>query len=149
MQGINYFDICKYLFCNTEFSILSLPSQTNKMSLLVKLYDFVLSMRRSGTSSFIKKIASENDVYILVATIEEKKEFGKNAISFGELDKMKGKPPKPILIDNHAMLVGCNDLFTERQKLREQIKDRNELIEGIKNSIDIFERKHGKFNLNG
>lgn len=53
--------------------------------ILRQLGIFVLSFRRSGTSSLIKKIASEHDIIVIVAKAEQKEEFGKYAYSLSEL----------------------------------------------------------------
>jgi len=76
--------------------------------ILQRVLGFLLSQRQSGTTTFIQKIAKENDVYVIVRQAEEKTYFDKscrkNVYSLGELapEKIDGWDKKPILIDNGA-----------------------------------------------
>ena len=67
---------------------------------LRNLFEFTVGLRRSGTTTLIKKVAEQNDVWVIVPNQEHKKLFGDYALSLHELDKMQGSKPKPILLDN-------------------------------------------------
>lgn len=104
-----------------------------------------MSNRRKGTSTLIKEMAGLNDVWILVATTEQKRDFGENAISLTELENFKGKESKPILVDNYAMLRLSEEAFQEINRLKDKIKVRDELITDVKRLMDRFEAQYGKF----
>lgn len=71
--------------------------------ILRNLSGFLLSMRGSGTTTLIKKVAIENDVYVLVPYEQMGQEFGDHAITFNRLGKARGLKPKPILTDNYTL----------------------------------------------
>ena len=115
--------------------------------LLRNLSEFFISMRGSGTTTLIKKVASENDVYVLVPNEQMAKEFGENAITFEGLDKVRGLKPKPILLDNYTLRQLSELSLNEYNDLDSKIKTRNMLLRDIKHLIDIFERVNGKLEL--
>ena len=118
--------------------------KSNIRKLFFNLFSFVTDLRRSGTTTLIKKVASENDVWVLVPNQESKKEFGEGAITFYELDKMKGCEPKPILLDNYTLLKLSELSLNEYERLDFSIKERNRLVRNIKREIEEFERHYGK-----
>ena len=116
----------------------------NIRKLLSNLYSFVTDLRRSGTTTLIKKVASENDVWVLVPNQQMKKEFGESGVTFDELDRMKGCKPKPILLDNYTLLQLSELSLNEYERLDSMIKKRNRLIRTIRDEINLFERENGK-----
>ena len=114
----------------------------NIRKVLSNIYDFFVSSRRSGTTTLIKKIASENDVWVLVLNQEHKKEFGEKAISIEYLKDTKGRNPKPILIDNHTLIKLAEYSIIEIQSLDLEIEKRNKFIRKISDDIEEFERKN-------
>lgn len=101
------------------------------------IINFMQNYRRSGTSTLIKKVAAENDCWIVVAKSEEKEEFGENAISLSELPKM-GLLAKPILIDNHALLVIGETGLKTIQNLEAEIEQKDKFISDIEFLFDEF-----------
>lgn len=112
---------------------------------LLYLAAFVANQRGSGTTTLIKKIASENDVWVLVYDQKQKKQFGDSAITLGELANMDGYNSKPILIDNHALLELASTSDEEFKRLDSLIERRNKLIKTIRDEIDKFEQTGGKY----
>jgi hypothetical protein len=117
------------------------------------LHDFnlwVLGLRRSGTSSLLERIAKKEDVYILVPTEKEKRDpkWNGKALSFEDLRK-DGLKPKPILLDNHAMLEFSETAYRYAHKLEGELKDRNKLLIRIKADIANFETMHTSVNGSG
>ncbi len=106
------------------------------------LYAFMQTIRRSGTTTLLKDIALRNDVYILVPDEESKKEFGDNAITFNELYFYDSLKSKPILLDNYTLIKLTELTNNEFDKLDLKIKNYKDLVESIKDSIDLFERKN-------
>ncbi len=92
----------------------------------------------------LKKIAAENDVWVLVINSEAKKEFGENAITPFEANKLIGLKPKPILVDNATLMKLSELSLSEFENLGLAIKKRNELVWHIKEAINKFERNNGE-----
>ena len=116
----------------------------NIRKLLSNLFSFVTDLRRSGTTTLIQKVASENDVWVLVPNQQMKKEFGKSGVTFDELGRMKGCKAKPILLDNYTLLQLSELSLNEYERLDLMIKKRNRLIRTIRDEIRLFERKNGR-----
>lgn len=114
----------------------------NIKKLLLNLYSFTADLRRSGTTTLIQKVASENDVWVLVPNQQMKKEFGESGVTFEELDRMKGYKPKPILLDNYTLLQLSELSLKEYERLDSAIKKRDKLIRTIRNEINLFEREN-------
>jgi hypothetical protein len=116
------------------------------MKLLHDFYTWVLGLRRSGTSSLLEKIAKSNDVYILVPTEEEKSDpkWNGKALSFNDL-KRGGIKPKPILLDNHAMLKFSELAYQYSKELEGKLSDRNGLLAKIKSDLLSFENRNEPF----
>lgn len=115
---------------------------------LEKIISFFRSQRATGTTTLIKKIAKDNDVWLLMPTAASKGNFKdiKNVLSLS--DNLDGLPPKPILVDNHTMLfiaemtVGTIDTLTsslheEKQKSRNQ----QVLIDNLNQQIKVLESR--------
>jgi len=111
---------------------------------LKNLFEFTVGLRRSGTTTLIKKVAEQNDVWVIVPNQETKKMFGDYALSISELDKMKGCKVKPILLDNSTIMQLCELSLDEMNNLNLAIKKRNKLIRTIRDEISNFERDNGK-----
>ena len=116
----------------------------NIRKLLSNLFSFVTDLRRSGTSTLIQKVASENDVWVLVPNQQMKEKFGESGVTFDELDRMKGCKSKPILLDNHSLLQLSELSLNEYERLDLMIKKRNRLIRTIRDEIRLFERENGQ-----
>lgn len=116
------------------------------MKLIRDFHMWVLGLRRSGTTTLLEKIAKEYDVYILVPSSEEKKDpkWNGKAISFDDL-KNDGVEPKPLFLDNHAMLKFSELAYNYSQKLEKELKDRNGLLQKIKTDLINFEDKNAPF----
>lgn len=111
---------------------------------LKNLLGFTVGLRRSGTTTLIKKVAEQNDVWVIVPNQEQKKLFGDYALSLHELDKMQGSKPKPILLDNSTIMRLTEMSIEEMENLDLAIKKRNKLIRTIRDEISNFERSNGK-----
>lgn len=111
---------------------------------LKNLLRFTVGLRRSGTTTLIKKVAEQNDVWVIVPNQEQKKLFGDYALSLHELDKMQGCKPKPILLDNSTIMRLTEMSIEEMENLDLAIKKRNKLIRTIRDEISNFERDDGK-----
>lgn len=114
------------------------------MSVFADIFQFFASNRRTGSSTLIKEIADKNDVYVLVANIDQEKYFGKKGISMTNLKQVQGKQAKPILVDNYTMLQLSQDAYTKINQLSDKIKERDRMILAIKNTIAEFEHEHGE-----
>lgn len=106
------------------------------------LFSFVTSLRRSGTTSLIKRVAAENDVWVLVPDMLTKQEFGESGITLQDLDKLHGHSQKPILVDNYTLIKLSELTMNEFENLELKIKERNNLIRKIRDDIMLFERKN-------
>lgn len=103
--------------------------------ILNNLLSFLLSNRQTGTTSFLEKIATENNVWVIVARHKEKPKFNGKALAIDELNHVRGLDRRPILIDNHTMLCILEDINSDYNNLLIKY-DRNEkLIEEITKSI--------------
>ena len=114
----------------------------NIKKLMNDVYVFFNSMRRSGTTSLLQKIAAENDVWVLVPTEVEKREFGEKAITFHEISRMGGKVKKPILVDNYTLLNLSGEAAREFTALETMIARRDKLIKTIRDEIALFDRSN-------
>lgn len=110
--------------------------------ILQAIYRTVFEARRMGTSTMLKKLASENDVYILVPNGKCKEMFGDSAITFGELIKNGGlgRSPKPLLLDNFTLLELTRETFDEIARLEGEVVRRDQLIHTISRAISNFEK---------
>jgi hypothetical protein len=83
------------------------------------VFNFVLSQRRSGTTTLVKKIADENDVWVLVPNMSDGLQFKKgSAISVHQLcDNSDGTEGKPILVDNATLLKLIGAAARQEEKL--------------------------------
>lgn len=116
------------------------------MRLLHDFYTWVLSLRRSGTSSLLERIAKTEDVYVLVPTADEKKDkkWKGKALCFEDL-KRTGLKPKPILIDNHFMIELADRAYKYQLELESKVQVRNSLLYQIKANLLQFEKRNGNF----
>lgn len=112
--------------------------------LLSNLVAFATDLRRSGTTTLIKKVASENDVWVLVPNEKMKKEFGESGVTVEELERMEGYKQKPILLDNYTFLQLSELSLKEYERLDLMIKKRNRLIRTIRDEIRLLEKENGK-----
>jgi hypothetical protein len=112
-------------------------------NLIKNLYSFFLKNRRSGTTTLIQKIASKYDVYVIVPNSQSKENFGKSGITFNDLstDKFNGLEPKPILVDNHTMLEILNYFDDRINELKNEINDRDILLNSIRESFIMFDSR--------
>ncbi|NBR14936.1 MAG: hypothetical protein EBU01_10225 [Crocinitomicaceae bacterium] len=108
--------------------------------LLRLVCDFFISQRASGTTTLLKSVAANNDVWVLVPNAEMKSEFGSQGVSFDDLERMQGKAKKPILVDNYTMLKLCDDFNINITELEQLVKDRDVLINSIDHLIHEFQR---------
>lgn len=67
------------------------------------------SNRNTGTTTILQNTANTKDVFVVVSSKKEAKEFGKGAISMTDLGDVHGHTMRPVFMDNHAMM----DLLTE------------------------------------
>ncbi len=108
--------------------------------LLRNICEFFLSQRQSGTTTLLKSVAANNDVWVLVPNAEMKREFGAQGISFDDLERMDRKAKKPILIDNYTMLKVCDEFKINIKELETLVMDRDKLINSVEHLIVEFRR---------
>ncbi len=101
------------------------------------VFNFILSQRRSGTTTLIKKIADENDVWVLVQNMADGLQFKRgSAISIHQLigssDGMEGKP---ILVDN-ATLLRLMDVAAKQESKLLAMK---EFMDRFRKDMEIME----------
>lgn len=116
------------------------------MKILQEFYQWVHSLRRSGTSTLLQKIAEKEDVYVLVGSEKEKNDpkWGGKALSFDDL-KRSSLPPKPILVDNYFMLEIAERAYRHQTKIETELAARNVFLHRIKYELESFENKWGNF----
>lgn len=110
------------------------------------LLGFILKNRRSGTTTLIKKIASENDCYVVVRfqqeIISEYNDIKDKCITLEQLFDTNGLPQKPILFETQAI-----------KHLLELTKEKFEIItkENFKRDLTLKKIKESiiEFELNG
>jgi len=110
--------------------------------------NFILKNRRSGTTTLIKKIAAENDCYVVVRFQQEIKsqyrEIKDKCITLEQLFNFDGFPTKPILFESQAIKEMC-ELAKERfEVVRNQNFKRDVLLKKIKQSLMEFELSEDK-----
>ena len=115
--------------------------------LLRLVCDFFISQRQGGTTTLLKKVAANNDVWVLIPNAEMKSEFGSQGVSFDDLERMQGKAKKPILIDNYTMLKLCDDFNINIKELEHSIKERDVLINSIDHLVHEFQRNKPQYYL--
>lgn len=112
------------------------------MKYVYYVLNFILKNRRSGTTTLIKKIAAENDCYIVVRFHQEIKyyeEVKDKCITLEQLFNFDGLPTKPILFESQAIKELC-ELAKERfEVVRNQNFKRDVLLQKIKQSLVEFE----------
>ena len=107
------------------------------------VFNFVLSQRRSGTTTLIKKIADENDVWVLVPNMSDSLQFKKgSAISVHQLcGSSDGLEGRPILVDNATLLR----LIGAAAKQEEKLLAMESVIAEFKRSIAIVDKMDADF----
>jgi hypothetical protein len=93
------------------------------LDILKNTFDFMSRMRRSGTTTLLRKISDEMEAWVLVPYEEDKKEFFDSALSFEDLNGGCGREPKPILVDNYTMMKLLSMAITEIEVRDAQIND--------------------------
>lgn len=106
---------------------------------LQKILQHLIDNRQVGTTTLIRKVAKENDIYVLVRQTEERIDFDKsvrkNVITPETLYKIKEGKEKPILIDNgilHELLV---DTLLKIGEQEEIINKKNRALKEIKEFV--------------
>lgn len=95
------------------------------MDIISELKDFMIRQRHSGTTTLVKKIVEDNDVWVLVAKDEDRREFNsKKAIPITQLEYYRPADKKPIIFDNHAIFR----LIEIADKQREDILEENKTL---------------------
>lgn len=113
--------------------------------LLRNVYDFFIRQRQGGTTTLLKKVAAENDVWILVPNAQMKEEFGPQAIDFYDLAYMMGKDKKPILVDNYTMIRLCEEFHLNMLELQNSIHEKSILLDNIEQLIQDHRHKRSLF----
>jgi len=112
----------------------------NILAIFSRVESFLHSMRHSGTTSLLKKIAAENDVWVLVADEEHAREFGDKGVTISKVQL--GVDKKPILFDNYTILRLTGLAQDELMNLTEQVRRREDLIFDIETKIKSFRYKN-------
>lgn len=90
--------------------------------MLSYLATFITHLSNSGTTSLLKNVASVKDVYVLTHNEQMKKEFGKSGVSLDAIHNALGSTPKPILVDNYAILQISEKAISEIERLEQEIE---------------------------
>ena len=106
------------------------------IALFTHLRAFLGSMRKTGTTTLLKKIAEENDVWVLVANSEQAKEFGDKAMTISDLKL--GVERKPILFDPYSVEYLSGVAQDEIMDLLEKIRRRDDLISDVDARISAY-----------
>jgi len=113
------------------------------MKYVYYVLNFILKNRRSGTTTLIKKIAAENDCYVVVRFQREIKheyeDIKDKCITLEQLFNFDGLPTKPILFESQAIKELC-ELAKERfEVVKNQNFKRDALLQKINQSLVEFE----------
>lgn len=113
------------------------------MRFIYHVLGFILKNRRGGTTTLIKKIAAENDCYVVVRFHDEIKheyrDIKEKCLTLEQLLNFDGLPAKPILFETQAIKEMC-ELAKERfEVVRNQNFKRDVLLQKIKQSLVDFE----------
>ena len=129
-----------FIFLLYTFVEIKTESKMKASVLASGLLFYLERSRRIGTTTLLKKIASENSVIVLVPFEQDKKEFGESAVSFDELcrDSILLEERKPLLIDNRSLILFCRSFIEELRSAYREKNERDALIASIENSIEKF-----------
>ncbi len=99
--------------------------------------------RQSGTTSLIKKIASENDVYVLVSNKEEASIYGHKAVPIYNIESKISdtKIKKPILVDASILSSLLKLASLEIDYLAVVDNKKSDLIAKIKEEIESYDNE--------
>lgn len=118
-----------------------------KMRLLDAINYFLHFFRRSGTTTLLEKIYSNNDVYVIVTNQEERENFKttknkKNIVTLQDIKEGKGLglSHKPILFDSSALSYLINDTTLKIENLENKLYKSERAISKIKEVISNYER---------
>lgn len=116
----------------------------NIKKLVNHLIRFFALNRGSGTTTLVKKISDENDVFVIVPTAQEAEQFNGKAITFNQLieGKAEGLSKKPILLDNHTLIQLLEEVSIKFVDDDLKIQKRDQLVANIKHQILKFEQGH-------
>ena len=112
------------------------------MKYIYYVLNFILHNRKSGTTTLIRKIAAENDCYIVVRfsrEIESYKDVKDKCITLEQLFDFKNLPKKPILFESQAIKEMCELAKASYEVVKNQNLRRDALLKNIKQSLEIFE----------
>jgi hypothetical protein len=87
---------------------------------LEKILDFMILNRRSGTTTFLADATRYDEAFVLTANSHPPSQFERRhhlLIPIDGVEWYRGIKPKPILIDNHAMIVILEDAIREIEAL--------------------------------
>lgn len=90
---------------------------------LERLFLFFIRSRHSESTSLIKKIAEENDVWVVASNQEQVEKFGDKGVTITDemSDRLLGLESKPILIDNYTMINLLEDSLNRIDSLESQL----------------------------
>ena len=117
----------------------------NIKKIIKNIYDILESLRQSGTSTLLKKIRKDNDIYIMVSNKKIKHIlFGEdsNVLTMNDdITKVIGKDPKPILIDTDVLMALLPEIENKIDILEKSNKQKEELIDSIELKIKNYRNK--------
>jgi hypothetical protein len=108
----------------------------NIRKIINELSNFFFHLRQSGTTTTIKRLLDEKDIYVLVSNEKIKqsiyKEHKDNIFTLNSLNNIIGKEPKPILVDSDVF-------FTLLPLIEETLIKKDKEIDSLnKDIIDIL-----------
>jgi hypothetical protein len=111
---------------------------------LRSIFHFLLDNRQVGSTSLLEKVSKNEDITIVVSTVKEK--FNEKCITLEDIsnNSQNGKPRRPILFDNHAIVEIVEHADKKISRLEMDIFARQELDELFSNIRKDFEKSHHK-----
>jgi hypothetical protein len=108
----------------------------NIRKIINELSNFFFHLRQSGTTTTIKRLLDEKDIYVLVSNEKIKqsiyKEHKDNIFTLNSLNNIIAKEPKPILVDSDVF-------FTLLPLIEETLIKKDKEIDSLnKDIIDIL-----------
>ena len=108
----------------------------NIRKIINELSTFFFHLRQSGTTTTIKRLLDEKDIYVLVSNEKIKQSIYKdhkdNIFTLNSLNNIIGKEPKPILVDSDVF-------FTLLPLIEETLIKKDKEIDSLnKDIIDIL-----------
>jgi len=115
--------------------------QMNIKRMMSNFLSMLMERRQSGTTTLIKKIAQENDVYVIVHNQQMIQEFDKSIrhkiVPLENIRILEMAEKKPILVDNAVLHLILREGLLEIGTKEEIIRHKDHVLDTVKEVLTL------------